>query len=62
MKTMGQLTRRFDVDTTWIHKFGYVPAKKSMTLEDFRKYENQSEEKIFSARIPSKKVARRLLK
>ncbi len=62
MKAMGQPTRRFDVDATWIYKFGYVPAKQSMTLEDFRKYANQSGEKILSARIPSKKVARRLLK
>ncbi|MFQ5902202.1 MAG: ABC transporter substrate-binding protein [Candidatus Binatia bacterium] len=59
---MGQPTRRLDVDTTWIHKFGYVPAKEALTVEDYYKYENQSEEKILKIRLPGRKLAKKLLK
>lgn len=61
-KAMGQATRRLDVDTAWVRKFGYVPAKEVLSVEDYYKYENQSEEKIQKVRIPARNFARKLLK
>lgn len=60
-KAMGQATRRLDVDTTWLRKFGQEAAKDSISLEQFLKYENQSEEKIYSVRKPARKIALKLL-
>ena len=41
---MGQPSRRFDVDTSEAAKIGYLPAKDSLTVEEFFKFENQSED------------------
>jgi len=61
-KAMGQPTRRLDVNTSWIHEFGYKPAKDFLTVEEYYRFENQSEEKIKHVRIPAKKFAREILK
>lgn len=61
-KAMGQATRRLDVDTTWLRNFGQEAAKDSISVEQFLKYENQSEEKIYSVRRPARKSALKLLK
>lgn len=59
---MGQATRRLDVDTSWLRRYGIVPAKDAFRPEDYSKYENQSEEKILRVRIPATRVAMKLLK
>lgn len=61
-KAMGQPTRRLDVSTEWIHEFGYKPAKDFLTVEEYYRFENQSEEKIKKIRIPAKMFARKILK
>src|SRR5690348_5421956 len=48
---MGVGSRRFDVDTKWLKEFGVIAAKDvPLTLEQFHKLENQSEEKIYKVR------------
>ncbi len=59
---MGQPTRRFDVDTSFARKIGYLAAKDGISVEDYKKFENQSEEKLLKVRIPAKKFAKKLLK
>jgi ABC-type Fe3+ transport system substrate-binding protein len=60
-KTMGQGTRRLDVETKWLKEFGGMAAKDGLTLEQYYKLENQSEEKITKVRNPAAAVARKLL-
>ena len=60
-RTMGQGTRRLDVDTQWLKEFGIVASKDGMTIEQYYDWETQSEEKIFSVRRPAASVAHRLL-
>lgn len=59
---MGQPTRRLDVDTSKAEKIGYLPAKDSLTVEQFYEYENQSEDKLKNIRIPARKLAKKMLK
>jgi len=59
---MGQPSRRLDVDTSVALKIGYIPAKDALTVEEFRKYENQSEDKIKNIRIPARKLAKKMIK
>ena len=61
-RAMAQASRRLDVDSMWVRKFGYVPAKEVLSVEDYYRVENQSEEKIQKVRIPAKNFARKLLK
>ena len=61
-KAMGHATRRLDVDTAWLYKIGYVPAKDGITVQEYYKYENQSRERIDRVRLPARKFARKLLK
>ncbi len=61
-KAMGQPTRRLDVDTTWIHKFGYVPAKDGISVEKYEAYMDRLEERIKTVRRPATKFARKVLK
>ena len=61
-RALGQATRRLDVDTRWLRESGTIPAKDQMSVEDFWRIENQSEEKIDKVREPALKVAHALLK
>jgi ABC-type Fe3+ transport system substrate-binding protein len=61
-RAMGVGSRRFDVDTKWLKEFGVIAAKDvPLTMEQFYKLENQSEEKIYKIREPGAAVARKLL-
>ncbi len=44
-KAMHQPTRRLDVDSKWLREFGVLPAKDHLTVEQYYKRENQSEDK-----------------
>jgi len=58
---MGVGSRRFDVDTRWLKEYGVVAAKDFLTLAQYHKYENQSEDKIYKIREPGAAMARKLL-
>jgi iron(III) transport system substrate-binding protein len=58
---MGVGTRRLDIDTKWLTEFGVIASKDRLTLDQFYKLENQSEEKIHKIREPAAVVARKLL-
>jgi iron(III) transport system substrate-binding protein len=60
-RAMGQATRRLDIDTQWLKEFGVVAAKDNLTLDQYTKLENQSEEKILKTREASAELARKLL-
>jgi iron(III) transport system substrate-binding protein len=60
-RTMSVGSRRFDVDTKWLKEFGVIASKDSLTVEQFYRLENQSEEKIHKFREPAAAAARRLL-
>jgi len=60
-KTHGQPSRRLDVDTSWLTEIGEQAAKDFLTLEEFNRWENQSEDKIISIRRPAREFARKLL-
>ena len=60
-RAMGQGTRRLDVDTQWLREFGVIAAKDNLTMDQYSKLENQSEEKILKTREPAAEVARKLL-
>jgi ABC-type Fe3+ transport system substrate-binding protein len=60
-RAMGQATRRLDIDTQWLKEFGVFAAKDSLTPEQYKKLENQSEEKILKIREASAELARKLL-
>ena len=60
-RAMGVGTRRLDVDTLWLQGFGVIAAKDGLTLDQYHKLENQSEEKIHKLREPGTAMARRLL-
>lgn len=60
-RAMGVGSRRLDIDTKWLREYGVIAAKDFLTVDQFYKYENQSEEKIYKIREPGAAVARRLL-
>ncbi len=60
-KAIGQGTRRLDVDTKWLKEFGVLAAKDGLTLEQYYRLENQSEEKVHKLREPGAELARKLL-
>ena len=60
-RAMGVASRRLDVDTQWLREFGVLGAKDGLTLDQYFKLENQSEEKIYKLREPGAAVARKLL-
>jgi iron(III) transport system substrate-binding protein len=60
-RAMRQATRRLDVDSKWLRDFGVTAAKDTLTLEQYRKLENQSEDKINRLREPAAALARKLL-
>ena len=59
-RSMHQASRRLDVDGKWLREFGVIPAKDSLTLEQYHKLENQSEAKINRLREPAAALARKL--
>jgi iron(III) transport system substrate-binding protein len=59
-RAMGQATRRLDVDTKWLKEFGVLPAKDTLTPDQYPTLENQSEEKILKTRPPAAELARKL--
>ncbi|MBI2180676.1 MAG: extracellular solute-binding protein [Deltaproteobacteria bacterium] len=60
-KALGQATRRLDVDTKWLREGGVIAAKDQISVQEFLKIENQSEEKLDKVREPALKVAQALL-
>jgi len=60
-RAMHQPTRRLDVDSKWLREFGVLPAKDHLTIEQYHKRENQSEDKINRLREPAAALARKLL-
>jgi len=60
-RAMGQATRRLDVDTQWLKEFGVIAAKDNLSLDQYTRLENQSEEKILKTREASAELARKLL-
>ncbi len=58
---MGEATRRLDVDTKWLKELGVTPARDKLTLEQYFRRENQSEEKVYKVRDPGAALARKLL-
>jgi ABC-type Fe3+ transport system substrate-binding protein len=60
-RSMGVGSRRFDIDTRWLKEYGVIAAKDFLTLEQYHKYENQSEDKIYKIREPGAAIARKLL-
>ncbi|HXG49782.1 MAG TPA: extracellular solute-binding protein [candidate division Zixibacteria bacterium] len=61
-RALGQATRRLDVDTRWLRETGVIPAKDHLSVKDYLKLENQSEEKLDTVREPALKVAQKLLR
>jgi iron(III) transport system substrate-binding protein len=61
-RALGQATRRLDVDTHWLRAAGVIPAKDHLSVKEFLKIENQSEEKLEKVREPALKVAQALLR
>jgi iron(III) transport system substrate-binding protein len=57
----GQATRRMDVDTKSMEEFGIRAAKNYISVEEFHKYENQSENKLKSVRRPAQQFAKKIL-
>jgi iron(III) transport system substrate-binding protein len=60
-RTLGQATRRFDVDTRFLKESGTIAAKDVMSVSDFLQIENQSEEKLDKVRDPAAKFAQSVL-
>jgi iron(III) transport system substrate-binding protein len=61
-RTLGQATRRLDVDTAFLRESGTIAAKDVMSISDFLQIENQSEEKLDKVREPASKFAQAVLK
>jgi iron(III) transport system substrate-binding protein len=61
-RTLGQATRRLDVDTRFLKESGTIAAKDVMSVNDFLQIENQSEEKLDKVREPAAKFAHAILK
>jgi iron(III) transport system substrate-binding protein len=61
-EAMGQGTRRLDVSTTELMKTGVIAAKDvNLTVADWDRMENQSEQAIDEVREPAREVALKLL-
>jgi ABC-type Fe3+ transport system substrate-binding protein len=60
-RAMGVGTRRLEIDTKWLKEYGVIAAKDGLTIEQFYKMENQSEERVYKIREPGAAVARKLL-
>ena len=62
VKVMHQSTRRMDVDTKWLNRFGVTAAKDSLTVQQYHKLRNHLEDKYKGVRIPSAKFAEEILR
>jgi iron(III) transport system substrate-binding protein len=60
-KAHGHASRRVDVETKSLARIGVRGAKDFLTIDEFNKYENQSEEKVLTVRAPSREFARKIL-
>jgi ABC-type Fe3+ transport system substrate-binding protein len=60
-RSMSVGSRRLDVNTKWLKEFGVIASKDSLTVEQFYRLENQSEEKVYKLGEPGAAAARRLL-
>ncbi|MGE5305610.1 MAG: ABC transporter substrate-binding protein [Alphaproteobacteria bacterium] len=60
-RSMGVGSRRHDVDTKWLRDFGVIASKDALTVEQYYRLENQSEDKVYKLREPGVAAARRLL-
>ena len=60
-RAMRQATRRLDVDVKWLREVGVTAAKDTLTLEQYHRRENQSEDKINRLREPAANLAHKLL-
>jgi iron(III) transport system substrate-binding protein len=60
-RSMGEPTRRLDVETGWLKQSGITAAKDVMTIDQFYKRQNQTEEMIYKVRDPGAALARKLL-
>ena len=60
-RAMHQATRRMDVDVKWLREVGVTAAKDALTVDQYYKRENQSEDKINRLREPAAALARKLL-
>jgi ABC-type Fe3+ transport system substrate-binding protein len=60
-KAQGQATRRLDVDTKAMEEFGIRAAKDHISIGDYHKHENQSENKLKSVRRPAQEFAKKIL-
>ena len=58
-RAMGEPTPCVDV-TQWSQEFDVLAAKDRLTVEQFFRMENQSEERIYKARAPAAELAPRL--
>jgi ABC-type Fe3+ transport system substrate-binding protein len=58
---MGVASRRMDIETKWLKEFGVIASKDALTVAQFFKLENQSEEKVYKLREPGAAAARKLL-
>jgi ABC-type Fe3+ transport system substrate-binding protein len=58
---MGVGSRRYDVATKWLKEFGVIASKDALTVEQFYRLENQSEDKVNRMREPAAALARKLL-
>jgi len=55
-------TRRVDVDTKWLNRFGVTAAKDVLTVQQYHKLRNHLEDKYKGVRIPSAKFAEEILR
>jgi ABC-type Fe3+ transport system substrate-binding protein len=62
VKVMHQSTRRVDVDTKWLNRFGVTAAKDVLTVQQYHKLRNHPEDKYKGVRIPSAKFAEEILR
>jgi len=60
-RSMGVGSRRLDIETKWLKEFGVIASKDFLTVEEFYRLENDSEEKVHKVRELGAAAARRLL-
>lgn len=60
-RALGQARCRLDVDTKWLREIDVIAAKDIVSIDQYYKRENQSEDKINRLREPGAALARKLL-